>query len=218
MRTESKWPDHNQNLATQSDFDGMYTELIANELRYDAGLPMDTIIVMNERIPLLAPFSGTETKNGKIILVDRPNTGGCFGGYNFAYNTFKYDYYLFTEEDLFVGGDYYYRKLVNKFESRPNTGFIGLIGLYTGTGYDRHCHGGVGLTRRDILERAYPEGELPHHKGGWNREKAITDGEIPFTNGIFKAGYDLEQYGEDGWSPNNFVMPYFNIRKLYDLR
>jgi hypothetical protein len=208
-RNAAKWPDHNQDLTTELDFAGEYMALIANELRYDAGVTMDTVIVMNGGIPLLAQFNNTYTQNGRIICAVRENEGGSFGGYNFAYNEYKYDYYLFTEEDLFVVGDLYYEKLLDRFKSEYRTGFVGLIGVSTNIAHPTHCHGGVGLTSRKVLSKVYPDGVLPNPNGiGWDRTAAIQQGEIPFTSKIYQAGYKLIQYGTNEWKAENLILPY----------
>ncbi len=215
QRTDASWPDHNQNLSTPNDFTSLYLELIANELRYDAGLKMDTIFVTNGFIPALSVFDGTLTKNGRIIVVTRPNEGGSFAGYDFAVKNFPYDYYLFSEEDLFIGGEDYYRLLLEKFEGMEKAGMVALVGVTKGDKNSVHAHGGVGLTSKKVLHEVFKNG-LPHPKGKWDREQAINEGEVPLTNEMAKLGYGLEYYGTNEWTNKNLIMPYFNVRKLYE--
>jgi hypothetical protein len=144
--------------------------------------------------------------------VDRPNDGGSYGAYDWAYRKYRglYDWWLFTEDDVVVGGENYYDRLIEKFQSTPNCGFVATIGVEPG--FLVHAHGGIGLTSAAVLERVfgYCGGCLPHPCGsGWARHLAIIQGEIPFTNVIAHLGYQVVPFGLPGWDwENNLCLPF----------
>ena len=213
VRTDSKYPNHNQNISSMEDLIMMFCTLMKYEKKVDCGLPMDTIIVVNGTDTFLDRYNGTKTKNGTIYVVHRENIGGAFGGYNFAYNNYEYDFYLFTEDDLILTKDGYYKDLVKKWDD--DTGFIALVGISSDGVHPIHCHGGVGLTRHNVLKRLENEKkELPYAKVGWNslenREDIIKLGEIPFTNKIHKMGLKLSYFGNHSWD-NDYLIPYYNL-------
>jgi len=186
----------------------MWEKMIEYELRYDPGVPMDTLIVMNGDCDKLDHFDWTKTPGGRLMVRHRENTGGSFGGYNYAYKFFDYPYDLFTEDDLFVYGDNYGVKLIERFK-KLKCGFLALIGVAT---YDKHhAHGGVGITSRQVLQKVF-KGDLPHYGGLWDKQAVIDNGEIEFTYQIKQTGMSLEAYGDDSWSPDNLIMPYYDLQ------
>lgn len=132
----------------------------------DAGLDYDTVIIcnrqsdngFNEAEKLLQSYNDKKTKNGKFIIEFRQNRGISFGAYNHAYTKYKndYDYFFFTEDDIIFCEKNWYKNLYYRWKELeldvPNLGFLCAKGIgnkvYTGI----HCHGGIGLTSKEILE------------------------------------------------------------------
>jgi hypothetical protein len=133
-----------------------------------------------------------KTANGVLKVVWRKNSGGSFGGYNWAFRNTDYDGFIFTEDDIIVAGDNYYRKLYDAMHSMRRVGYVCLIGASKKED-TRHCHGGVGFTTRKRLKlNVDKNGDLPHpHKSGWDQRAAVLQGEIPFSNGIREQNYKL---------------------------
>lgn len=223
VRNTVSYPAHNQNCPTAKHMLKLVQELYEVEVNQDAGCPVDIYFINNdvgyeEGNKWLDSINGTKTKNGTLYVLTRENTGGSFGAYNYAFQTLKdkYNYFLFTEEDLFVFGNNYYQRALDKFLA-SNVGFLSFIGIsHRG---EIHCHGGVGLTSRDILNEVVSvHGELPHSKLFFEKQDVIRKGEIPFTNVIHQLGYDLANFGEEGeWNEKNCILPYYDFKRSYVL-
>ena len=219
VRVGATYPDHNQEIRSVIDYEDMLRYIFDCEVQIEAGYPTDTVLVINGDLPtrtrnLLKLFDGKKTKNGEFKVFFRENIGGSFGAYAFAFKELKHNWFLFTEDDIIITGENYCKDLMECFNSRDNIGFVGVVGKSTSSAYPIHCHGGVGLTRRAILLEvaAFNGGDLPYPKGTWDKQRAITEGEVPFTNLISRLGYELVSYNNGSWSPKNHVMPYFDVR------
>lgn len=217
-RNTVSFPAHNQIEDTQELVLEMLKKLVALETTQQAGVPMD-IYIMNNDVGYevgndwLNTVHGSKTQNGHIYVIHRDNTGGSFGCYHDAYIKLrnKYEWFMFTEDDLFIFGDNYYKKAIERFISK-NLGFLSFIGI--GQRDDMpHAHGGVGLTHKNILEQVLTVyGQLPHPRELFNKSSAIRSGEIPFTNVIHKMGYKLDLYGKESWDKDNLLLPYYNFK------
>lgn len=220
IQLDARFPNHNQNIETQIGLLDMMKRIINFELDNEAGVPLD-IIISNSDVGFvegnewLNSIHGTKTKNGIIRVLHRDNVGGSFGAYSDAFVKFKkeYDYWLFTEDDIMVGGRDYYRRILSAFRARKNVGFMALVGLARhplGT----HAHGGVGLTSREILQVVADSnnGELPYHHGSWVKEHVVSEGEVKFTNFIEKIGKDIIVFhDEDVWNlETKLCVPFYN--------
>jgi hypothetical protein len=153
--------------------------------------------------------------------------GWSFGAYHVALEKFpQYKYYLFTEDDIYIGGELYYLKLKQRWESLENAearpGFLSLVRVMHHH-YGLHAAGGIGFTSRSILEKVVQKhGKLPHHdkpddcKITWhqNKQNHILHGEVAFTNVIFEMGYHLFDYGENNsWNlERNLSIPMYNYK------
>ena len=211
QRTDIKYPDHNQNILCDQDHFDMWTKMMEIELETDAGLSHDTLIVCNGKCAnFFDKYDGMETKNGKLKVVYRENTGGSFGGYSYAYQNFKYKYYLFTEDDLFILGENYLSD-IKKWFDEADCGFLALIGISNGVVYPPHAHGGIGFVPRYVLDKIAGNGELPYHHDLWCRPKAIRDGEVALSQKIIGAGFKLAYKGKEEWHLDNHIMPYYDL-------
>lgn len=209
-RTTSKYPDHNQDISTYKEHCDMWQNLIDTELAQDAGCPLDILIVLNGSCGgFWGKYDGLKTKNGKIIVKQRKNIGGAFGGYSYAYENFHYDTYIFTEDDLFILGDGYYQKCLDMM---GDLGFLALIGISDNPAYPKHAHGGVGLVKREVLDGiANDKGQLPFYDGEWRKSYVIFFGEIALTQKMLDKGFKVDYLGKKKWSRDNFLLPYYEI-------
>ena len=200
-RTRVDFPQHPQDITNEKQILKMLDDVLSYECEVEAGVAVDTIVVINGRSPFnaeLNEWKGRKTKNGKILVMERENVGGSFGAYNFAFSKLKnhYDHWLFTEDDIVVGTNNYYQRLLDFF-NKEKLGFAALISV-TNHPLGEHAHGGVGLTSTKILREVFPSG-LPHYKEpGWDKTQIIHDGEIPFTNQIVAHGYEIREFN---WHP-----------------
>ena len=199
---------HSQNFPTKESVLDLVKLIFEEEKRVNCGIDMDTIIVNNNTGWLkgnnyLDTINNSETFNGKILIIHRENYGRSFGGYNKAFEVFKndYDYWVFTEDDILINGDMYYKKSLDQFLSEPDIGFLAFQGIsYNGLDGDigenvLHAHGGVGLSSKEVLQELYEHhGSLPYAKEEISQEYAsiIKNGEIAFTNKIHSLGYKLK--------------------------
>lgn len=152
-----------------------------------------------------------------VIIETRPNDGGSFGAYNHAFQKYRreFNWWMFTEDDIVIGGPRYYDRFVDRFDSVKWCGMVAAVGVYEGDRNPTHAHGGVGLTHRTVLEAvcAANDGDLPYPKAmtGWNRPDAVS-GEIAFTNAMAKLGFKLIPFGNNrSWNwRENACLPYLN--------
>lgn len=221
IRTNSMFPQHNQHIKCTEDILKMLKNVVATEDEFDAGVPMDTILVVSgnsykEGVDYVLSLDGQKTRNGIIRSFVRENVGGSFGAYSDAFNKYDYDYWLFTEDDILVGGDKYYKKLIRKFEktkSHRGVGFVALIRCVENHPLGIHADGGVGLSHKSVLGKVNKKwGCLPHHKEeGWDKTAIIREGEVAFTNAIYDIGYEIIVYlDRPRWDlENKLCKPYF---------
>ena len=223
------WPPgffkHSQNFPDEYAVLALVKLNIEIENTVAPGLPVDTIIVNNDSgwepgKRFLDSCNGAPSKTGKLKVLHRENYGRSFGGYNAAFEAFEdcYDYWLFTEDDILLNGNYYYSKLVSCFERKKNTGFVAAQAL-SSAGLDSesnllHAHGGVGLSHRRVLQKVKAEqGYLPHCRKGEPQDfhSIVRNGEIAFTHVIDQMGFGLV----DDWEvPPVYEYGYDYMRKI----
>lgn len=235
VREDSKvvFPAHRQNHIKPEQVLEMLKDIVALELIDDAGAPMDVIIVNNDNSfeegnQYIESINGLKTKNGKIIAYTRPNIGWSFGAFSDAFLKYRQDYmyWVFTEEDIVVTGEHYFKRLIDRWEEiegvRVPIGYLALVGVIKHT-YGIHCGGGIGFTTRNVLNKLVEKfGHLPHHTSEedpdlslqGNRQKAILNGEVAFTNEIYKQGFILLDFGPNqSWNTSvNLCVPYYDYK------
>lgn len=214
INSSNRYPCHTQHIDSAEQSFVMIKKVIEAELVSDGGYPFDLIIVNNqtghtEGDEWLDSLNGQKTKNGKVIVMHRENKGGSFGAYNYAFEQTDYDEYLFTEDDIIIFGQDYYKLIRDKYYEME-AGFVGMIGVDYKTRWGVHAHGGSGFTTRPILAQVYKEwGELPNSGEYWNKDDVIREGEIKFTNAIHKESQKVIPYGDNlGWDKKNLCLPY----------
>lgn len=197
---------HSQNFPTRESVLDLIDFTLQNEVKCDPGLPVDVLIVNNdtkweEGNRFLQKIDGKALRNGRVRVLNRPNFGRSFGAYNHAFTIFgeEYSYFLFTEDDVLICRDGYASMGVQHFVRSDRCGFVAYLGVsYKSLNLSREdsiaAHGGVGLTSSDILRAVVRRhGCLPHCRDGASQEylDIIREGEIAFTNTIYKMGYRL---------------------------
>lgn len=223
-----KFPDHYQDILCEHDALRQLRETVQFEIDNEPGEKVDTIIVNNdigfsEGNEYISSLDGRATKYGRIYTLNRPNIGWSFGAYSDAYKTFRgrYDFWLFTEEDILVGGPNYARRLLTKW-NEGGTDFLALVKAVDHS-LGRHAGGGVGFTSHSVLEKIWEEHNcLPHYKEPSNpnadvlieRDKVIRAGEVAFTNTIIQQGGTIVDFGpNDSWSlEDNLCVPYYHYK------
>ena len=191
--------EHSQNFPTPEKVLELVAYNYELERRVDPGVESDTIIVNNDvgwvkGNKYLESIRDTKIARGQLLVINRENYGRAFGGYNRAYGMFRnqYEYWTFTEDDILVIGDKYFKICIDAFNRKRRTGFVAIQGLSHAIGL--HAHGGVGTTRVDVLEMVYSKlGKLPHCEATQSQayDQIIVHGEVAFTNSIMKLGYEL---------------------------
>lgn len=217
IKPATNWPYHSQILSTESLYSEMVWKLAKLEMTEDPGEPMDTFIIVYkdqwDAWKKWEQYDGKETKRGKLTVVFTEEDGGCYLQYDlgFQMNKDKYEWFIFTPDDVCILGQDYLVKIKEKWTEYA--GYVALQGLNDSP----HVQGSIGLTHRDILQQVCEvnNGVLPHPKGAFSQERNISEGEHPFTNIIHTMGYDLVKYNKsEKWDRNNLCMPYHDI-KLY---
>lgn len=195
---------HSQNFTTGEDIIRLIDFTLEVEPLSDPGCETDLIIVNSQTgwttgDQYLDSLHGKCLKRGKVRVMHRENVGLSFGSYNHAFSMLgsDYDYYLFTEDDIIINGDYYAEIGINKFLEQNNCGFVAYLAL----GYDNNIKGkaaagGIGLTSCAVLNRVCQvNGSLSYFNNSSleNRWQHILHGELAFTNDINKLGYALTE-------------------------
>lgn len=216
----ANYPHHSQNLKSLNDYKELWQTILDYENIFAAGVEMDTIIIFNGENDFFDKYDGTKTKNGTLYVRHRENLGGSFGGFNYAFENFKYDFYMFLEDDTLTVRHGYYADTLSHW--KENSGFIALIGSANEEPPVKmgHCHGGVGLTSREVLDKVYAKfGKLPNSNTPFStsaeRSQVILEGEVPFTRSIYDMGYNNEYWGLPKWDESNHMLPYHFIKNNY---
>lgn len=213
VKSAQPWPHHGQILNTRATYVRMVYKLVELEETYDPGMRVDTfVMVYKDKEGVYkewAQFNGIKTPGGRLKVVFVGTDSGCYHLYNkgFQINKKKYDWFLFTCDDVCVFGDQYYKRIKDKW--KKGYGYIGLQGVT-----EDHVQGSIGLTKRSVLNAVCKvnKGVLPHPKGKWQQERNIHEGEIPFTEKIQALGFKLVPFNDSTtWDKANLCYPYHNL-------
>lgn len=207
--------DRNELATSQSALD-MFKFILEKEKIIDSGLSMDTIIVNNNfdytiGNDYLASMDGTTTKNGVFKVIQRENVGLSFGGFNAAFQKYKneYEYWLFSEDDLYYSKDGYAKGYLDILNENYNCAFVATIGIGRPNHETKHAHGGQGFTHRKYMEETIElefnlddgtnkqacktAGSLAYYddRNAFNHRLHCICGEVPFTYSLVRLGYDI---------------------------
>lgn len=185
----------NNNLLNEQDCIDFLKLQIENEQKTDCGTLMDIIIVNNDTNHEIAndfinSLDGQYTINGKIRVFHRPNIGGSFGAFSYAYDKISndYDFFLFNEDDIMITEPNYFKKAIEILENDSDVGFVAFSPISYHEPY--HCGGGFGVTSKRILELVKQRfGKLPYYLD--NTYYAFEQSEIIFTNCIQSLGFKI---------------------------
>jgi hypothetical protein len=212
-RLKIVFPHHKQLYTTPGGVLEMLKLNVINEV--PCGVPCDTIIV-NQDVgytrgnEYVRSLHGITSLNGRYYTYTRPNIGGSFGGFNFAFEVSDYDYYFFMEDDMIPVFPEYYRLALERFNSVENCGFLAMVATIPHK-YGFHVAGGTGISSKKVLSELYSKfGMLPNSNKPWNHQEIIIRGEVPFTNEIYKMGYNLIDYDKrpTSWAEVKFIKPH----------
>jgi hypothetical protein len=181
--------------------------IIDKEINLTKGIPCDTLFVINRPYDestidrtlhiknLILGLDGKETKDGVFKVIERENSGISYGAFSHVFDLHKddYDFWFFNEDDYIIDAENYMLNDYNQFrEIDNNAGYISESGVcdnFPLTEYPTHVHFALGFTSREILSQV---GKLPYMASTTDSaEMHHLYGEIPFTNEIYKLGYDL---------------------------
>jgi|TARA_B100001964_G_C14216610_1_gene593107 hypothetical protein len=197
---------HSQNFQTEESVIDLINWVIDSESMCNPGYPVDLIIVNNDSgwgkgVNFLKKIDGKTLNHGKVRVLTKENYGRSFGGYNYAFKLLQdeYEYFIFTEDDIVISRDGYASIAVDVFLKTKNCGFVSYQaisnqGLNLAPEDALAAHGGVGLTSTNVLKAVAKQfGSLPHSEKGSSQayHDIIKNGEIAFTNKIYKLGYKL---------------------------
>lgn len=219
------FPDHYQEITTSYEALDQIKGVIAFELAQNPGVPCDVVIVNSDvgfapGNEYLENIKGTKTNYGTIRVLQRPNNQGwSFGAFNYAYQQLKneYQYFMFTEDDIMIGGNRYYFEHLEILQMERDAGFLALVKLCPHS-RGTHAGGGVGLVSTKILNEVNEKyGSLPHYMEDDLQEQSalerraniISGGEIPFTNAICQLGYKIIG-NRTRWGDG--VQPYYDYK------
>ena len=199
---------HSQNFRTDESIKKLILFNISKENECNPGIPIDLIIVNNDignetGNEFIVNLNNTKTKHGKVITVQNNNNGWSYGAYNKGFELYKnqYDYFIFAEDDVIIAKDNYAIIGIDILKKNQKCGFVSFCGInYSNENLEKkdaiHAHGACGITSTKILNKVYEKyGKLPHSKHSDKKyyEEIILEGEIRFTNVIFKMGYELTE-------------------------
>ncbi len=200
---------HSQNFTTTIDIINLLKYNIKIEEDIDPGLKRDLIIVNSDVGNLqgnnfLNSLNEKEINKGKIIIYHRNNSGLSFGAFSDAFKKYRnhYDYFIFTEDDLSIIKENYFKYSTEIFKKNKHNGFLSFISttkikgsiakkLKIKKNESIGCHGFCGLSSSYVLGKVYDKfGKLPHNDGN-DYKDGITYGEVKIPLEITRAGFKI---------------------------
>lgn len=178
--------------------------MIENEIEIENGVPTDVIIVNNNcnnivNNEILNSYHNVQTKNGKIIVENRENIGGSFGGYYDMFLKYKdeYNYWFFCEDDVLVYKNEYIKDFINFLDSDDKLGFVSLAPI-SKSYHPKHSGGGCGLTstKKFLQSKSLTDIEdfLKIVMGLNDRYERLESYEIEFTNKFILADMEIKNH------------------------
>lgn len=205
---------------------------IENELNIDNGHPTDIFLINNncgnhELNEKLNSYNSLKTKNGKVIVEVRNNTGGSFGAYYETFLKYKelYSYWFFCEDDVLIYKQQYMKHFIDFLNSSDTLGFVSLAPI--SKNLPTHSGGGCGLTSSEKFIKSRP---IDYMQAYLNNCPKATDysflekSEIDFTNTFIRSGYNIKNHPMFSPFCENYVSHYgqnnhrndlLNLEKIY---
>tara|TARA_A100001015_G_scaffold275642_1_gene333077 strand:+ start:482 stop:1318 length:837 start_codon:yes stop_codon:yes gene_type:complete len=207
---------HSQNFQSPEDVINLIKFNISEEKKFNPGVKKRDLIIVNNDVGnkkgnnFLKKLSKIKIPNGKIIVTKRKNFGMSFGAFSYAFKKFrsKYDYFLFTEDDIIVCRENYIKIGIENLKKIKNAGYLSYIhstkvrkNYFDQLGINSKipitCHGAIGLSSTILLNKVYKKyGELPHYHGN-DYKKNITFGEVAFPNSFVQMGYKIIDFPKE---------------------
>ncbi len=207
---------HSQNFQTANDVIKLIKFNISIEKKFNPGVKKRDIIIVNNDVgnkkgnKFLKKLTKVKIPFGKIVILNRKNYGMSFGAYNHAFKKLnhKYDFFLFTEDDIIVCRENYLKIGIEILKKTKKAGFLSYVhttkvnkSYFEIIGEKKYvpisCHGAIGLSSTTLLKKIYKKcGKLPHFKGN-DYVKNIAFGEVAFPNSFLKIGYRIIDFPRD---------------------
>lgn len=162
-----------------------------NSIIFNFNVDPEHYSYLNEAIKLV-PKNINSTK---IEINVRENVGISYGAWSdvFSINRDKYDYFLFSEDDVFFIEDNFDSTLIRKFNSYPNCGCLGMMIRPAADWNQFKIHSGhhAIVSSNKILSEVYNRyGELPYAKSSDYTDNEL-NGQIEQSYVFTKLGYKL---------------------------
>lgn len=205
---------HSQNFCSEEEIIDLLKFNLDRENTLDPGIHQDILIVSSNSkkfdrgTSFLNDLDGSSYNHGTIFARSRENIGYSFGAFNYGYQLFKnkYDFYIFTEDDISIYQANTVVDALNFWKEGSNCGFVPFIGQTKISKSHRKalsiehndfvsCHGGIGMSSARVLDEVDKKnGCLPHYsEPDQSYEKQILKGEIEFTFKIKELGYSFAE-------------------------
>ena len=139
----------------------------------------------------MASLSGAANFNGRIRGYNRPNKGGSFGAFDYAFQTLKseYDLWCFLEDDVILTHPGLFAEAAEILKN-PGVGFVSLAPIASIP--KKHSGGGCGFTTTANLIRVAAGGALP--LAAANNYGSFEGAEVEFTGIYAKHKLDLVNF------------------------
>jgi hypothetical protein len=186
---------------TPENIEEFLEKVIEVEINIDHGMDTDIILINNASYNITRDYSldmwnNWQTRNGNIRVFFRPNIGGSFGAYYYAFSQLaqEYDYWFFSEDDILIYKPGYIKDFADFLDSSPNLGFVSLAPISQSP---FHSGGGCGLTSTAKFWKANDNEHM---------EKVMTDNsvvddygkletyEVDFTNRFTRVGMEIKNH------------------------
>ena len=210
-------------------------ESITNEINIENGYETDVVFVLNESptmdgLVYILNQNNKPTKNGKIIIEQRPNKFGSFGAYYDMVKKYinEYDYFFFCEDDVLIYKDNYIKDFIDFCNSNETIGFVSLAPIHDTGQYPIHSGGGCGLTSKDkfLIANTIEEIETFNNTKETNQlYPTLIANEITFTHKFIENGLRLmnhpkysrlcENYLKHTGHVNNLKPQYLDLEFIY---
>ena len=188
---------------------------LQNEIDIENGMNTDVVIINNDSGNneknewLEKTYHNQKTNNGRIVVETRPNIGGSFGAFYYAFLKYEndYNYWFFCEDDVLISWENYMKDFADFIDMNNKIGFVSLAPIVRNSPIPTHSGGGCGLTTTEKFKKAYDLNELQktiismRENLSYNELQKL---EVGFTNAFIKNGLELINHPDFSDLPSNF--------------